>query len=118
MNRKGMIFQRITLEDSSLWPLLGKLLKLGWEVLPHCPYTVLPPGEKPLNRVVSSRRVEKRRETHKINRNIWQTKRSSLGEEFVIDRSTKRNKTSSGSIYSSQKCSGISRFHNDIHRDI
>ncbi|GBM22131.1 hypothetical protein AVEN_266490-1 [Araneus ventricosus] len=35
---------------------------------------------------------------YKINRNIWQTKRTSLGEEFVFNRSTKRNETSAGSI--------------------
>ncbi|GBM68369.1 hypothetical protein AVEN_198820-1 [Araneus ventricosus] len=51
------------------------------------------------NRVASSRRIEERMETGiKINRNIWQTKRTSLGEEFVFDRSTKRNETSDGSI--------------------
>ncbi|GBM82055.1 hypothetical protein AVEN_45380-1 [Araneus ventricosus] len=57
--------------------------------------TVLPPRKKTLNRVASSRKGGKR---CKINRNIWQTKRTSLGEGFVFGRSTKRNETSVGSI--------------------
>ncbi|GBL82500.1 hypothetical protein AVEN_252618-1 [Araneus ventricosus] len=61
---------------------------------------------------------------HKISRKIWQTKRASLGEEFVFGRSTKRNEISADSIKRNKaislapKCSGISRFHNDRHRYI
>ncbi|GBM63151.1 hypothetical protein AVEN_266803-1 [Araneus ventricosus] len=52
---------------------------------------------KPLSRV---RRVEERRDTDiKINRNIWQTNPLPSGEEFVFERSTRRNETSAGSIF-------------------
>ncbi|GBO06828.1 hypothetical protein AVEN_107650-1 [Araneus ventricosus] len=60
--------------------------------------TVLPPRENPDQgcRKQTSRRKEGN--LYKINRNIWQSKRISLGKEFVFDQSTKRHETSVGSI--------------------
>ncbi|GBO31014.1 hypothetical protein AVEN_217931-1 [Araneus ventricosus] len=55
---------------------------------------------KTMNRVTSRRRVEERKETDIKSAATFGKLRkcSSLGEEFVSDRSTKRNETSVGSI--------------------
>ncbi|GBO45922.1 hypothetical protein AVEN_172858-1 [Araneus ventricosus] len=55
---------------------------------------------KTLSRVASNRRVEERRDTDiKSTATFGNLSALSLGEEFVFDRSTKRNETSAGSIY-------------------
>ncbi|GBN65214.1 hypothetical protein AVEN_194969-1 [Araneus ventricosus] len=55
---------------------------------------------KTLSRVASNRRVEERRDTDiKSTATFGNLSAVSLGEEFVFDRSTKRNETSVGSIY-------------------
>ncbi|GBN54412.1 hypothetical protein AVEN_237413-1 [Araneus ventricosus] len=55
---------------------------------------------KTLRRVPSNRRVEERRDAHiKSTATFGKLSALPLGEEFVFERSTKRNETSASSIY-------------------
>ncbi|GBO28414.1 hypothetical protein AVEN_242355-1 [Araneus ventricosus] len=83
--------------------------------------------EKTLSRVSQNGRVEERRDTDiKSTATFGKLSALPLGEEFVFDRSAKRNETSAvltepneiKPFPSLPKCSGISRFHNDRHRHV
>ncbi|GBM86692.1 hypothetical protein AVEN_55035-1 [Araneus ventricosus] len=55
---------------------------------------------KTMSKVVLNRRVEERRDTDKKSTSTFGTLSAfPLGEEFVLERSTKRNETFVGSIY-------------------
>ncbi|GBN66450.1 hypothetical protein AVEN_272201-1 [Araneus ventricosus] len=97
--------------------LVGPLLTM------YCPTA----RRKTLNRVASRRRVEERRETDIKSAAIFgKTKRSSLGENsFSTEVQSEMRRPSvlptpneMKPFSSPPKCSGISRFHNDRHRDV
>ncbi|GBN05779.1 hypothetical protein AVEN_62311-1 [Araneus ventricosus] len=87
--------------------------------------TVLPTGEKPCLTQTSRR---KEGNGYKINHNIWHTKRSSLGENsFSTEEQSEirllpvLSATNEMKPFSSPhppKCSGVSRSHNDCHRNV
>ncbi|GBM37081.1 hypothetical protein AVEN_138134-1 [Araneus ventricosus] len=72
------------------------LAKYGIGNLPYCSAA----RRKTLSRVASNRRVEERRDTDvKSTATFGNLSALPLGEEFVFERSTKRNEISAGSIY-------------------